>query len=379
MRFSSLWHYFKNGEEEKKNDMIAFMEEGGWQYVTSCGFLHIFETEDESAVPLETDAVTTIMALHKTMWKTVILPVVLIVAAGVLFVGMQIQSLLTSPLFSFGGDEVNWALMVMALFVLSAIAGIVFLISYFNWYRKAVRIAKEENAVTPFTAFPSLAITFGLFYFEIIIIWTERLVFGDDSAMYRILLIFMGILTALLSLLQYKVNHQKSSMQVVRRSIILVGLCIVCCGIALFVPSKKKDNSLPIEQAPLVKADFGDTGSLQYLSAYKQNFLFDRLDVNQYEGDDQMFSFGYTYINCHLEILEDALFNDLLQWMERSHGGVFVESDPEAYSVDTLYVHHDDRYAYLFRNGKDMACVTFDFQPTDEQLQYALDVLCDWN
>ena len=33
----------------------------------------------------------------------------------------------------------------------------------------------------------------------------------------------------------------------------------------------------------------------------------------------------------------------------------------------------------LFRNGKDMACVTFDFQPTDEQLQYALDVLCDWN
>lgn len=379
VRYSSLWHYFKNGEEEKKKDMISFVEESGWQYVTSCGFLHIFKTEDDNAVPLETDALTTIMALYKTMIKTVVLPVLFVVVMCITFVLIQWHSLFTSPLFSFGGDGVNQGLFAMGGLILSAFAGIAFLGSYFNWYRKALHSAKKEGVVIAFTPLPHLIFTVCLLYLVVVILWIQRLIIAEDSAVYRILLIFMGSCTALLSIMQYRVMKQESGMKTMKRSICLVLLGVVCCGIALFVPAEKKDSTLPIEQAPLVKDDFGDASHLEYISSYKQNFLFDRLDVSQYEEGKKQEHFGYTYINCHVVWLEEALFNDLLRWMESSHRGTFYAGNPDEYDVDDLYIYDDEEHpAYLFHKGKDMACITFGWQPADHEVLYAIETLIDW-
>lgn len=377
VRYSSLWHYFKNDEEEKKQDMIAFVEDSGWQYVTSCGCLHIFKTEDEKAVPLETDALMTIEALHKTMWKTVVLPVLFVIAFVGYFLFSQLNLLFSEPLYAFGGEGVNFGLVVMGWFVLSALAGIAFLISYFSWYRKAVHTAKEEGIIIPFTPFPLLGFTLGLLYFGAVIFWIQRLTLAEDSAIYRILLIFMGGLMALLSFMQYRVMKEERNLKSLKRSLVLVVLGFVCCGAALFVPHRKNDTTLPIEQAPLVKADFGDTSSLQYSSSYKQDFLFERVDVSQYEHVNDVSSFGYTYVNSHMEILRDALFNDLLRWMERSHGGTFAEADPEKYGVDALYIH-TPLNACLFRKGNEMACITFDWEPADDEVRYAIEALTEW-
>lgn len=343
VRYSSFWHYFKNGEDEKKKDMIAFVEDSGWHYVTSCGSLHIFKTEDDAALPLETDAVMTIMALHKTMMKTAVLPILFVILFVGYFTFSQLNLLFTEPLYAFGGDGVNYGLFVMGWFVLSAIAGIAFLISYFNWHHKAVHTAIEEGVVSSFTPFPFLVVTMALLYFGAVIFWIQRLTLAEDSAIYRILLIFMGGLMALLSYMQYRVMKEERNLRSLKRAAVLVVLGVVCCGVALFVPERKKDTTLSIEQAPLVKADFMESASIQYQSVYEQkNILFDKLDIYQYEGENAFSSFGYTYVNSHLEILNDALFNNLLQWMETSYGGTFVESDPKKYGTDVLYILHDE-------------------------------------
>lgn len=113
VRYSSIWHYFRNGEDEKKKDMIAFVEDSGWHYVTSCGSLHIFKTEDDGALPLETDAVMTIMALHKTMMKTAVLPILFVILFVGYFTFSQLNLLFTEPLYYFGGDGVNQGLFSM--------------------------------------------------------------------------------------------------------------------------------------------------------------------------------------------------------------------------------------------------------------------------
>lgn len=365
-RYSSLWHYFKENEDEKKNEMIAFIEEGGWHYVTSCVSLHIFKTEENDAVPLETDALTTLRALHKTMMKTVVLPVFFVVVTVALFTLQLIHMLFTSPLYSFGGDNVNHALIAMALLVLSAIAGLLFLIRYFFWYKKA----KEEEVVIPFSPFPLLALTFGLMFIGIVFIWSHRLVLAEDSYMYRTTLIVMGVLAALFSFMQYKVHRQKSSMDVVKRSIVLVLVGLACWGIAFFVPVEKKDTTLSIQEAPLVKEDFGQPGSSQYFSHCTKNFLYERLYVRQYEEGSED-GFRYTYIQCHLPVLEDALFNDFKQSI---YGVTFVESDIEPYGVDELYVD-EAQNEYLFRKGNKMADIAFDWHPTEQELQYAIEAM----
>ena len=215
------------------------METGVWHYLTSCGSLHLFKTEDENSVALETDALTTVRALHKTMMKTAVLPILLVVLLVAWFMAMQIDQLFTSPLYYFGGDDVNQGLAAMALLVLSAIAGLLFLIRYFFWYQKAKHKA-TEGIVIPFTPFPLLAISFGLLIICTVLLWSHRLVLEEDSYLYRTIFIVMGAVIALLSFVQYKVNHEKSSMRVVRRSFIMVIVGVACCAIALVVPVKKK-------------------------------------------------------------------------------------------------------------------------------------------
>ena len=56
--------FLENRKSPQVQEYLALCEESGWEFVAGDGYLYIFCTEDDNAVPLQTDARTYLDSIH---------------------------------------------------------------------------------------------------------------------------------------------------------------------------------------------------------------------------------------------------------------------------------------------------------------------------
>ena len=127
---------------EGQKTMEEFCAYAGWNLVTAYGPLQVFSNEREDPLPIETDPVTELAAIHASAKKNYLPSYIALLFITILNIALQIGQLRTFPLSYLSQNTTifNW---LCQLCLLTMCCQEVF--GYFRWYRKAERAAEETG------------------------------------------------------------------------------------------------------------------------------------------------------------------------------------------------------------------------------------------
>lgn len=122
--------------------MREYCERTGWKLAAEQGQMQIFCNEEANPVPIETEAWIQVKNIHETMKKGIVLTHKVLLINAILQLGLQIIQFLVNPLdWLARGFNFYLVWCWIALGVGSATE----LIHYHIWYKKARRMAEEEE------------------------------------------------------------------------------------------------------------------------------------------------------------------------------------------------------------------------------------------
>lgn len=125
---------YASNQTEKLKTYRDFCRDAGWEYVGATGYLHIFYTEDENAVAVETDSQERYQRICQACRGSVFLFTVIFGLTA----GMNLYSCyVNGTIFCMNG----WVAMLLAV-VLVWYAG-----EYFLWKRQAVKTLEESGTL----------------------------------------------------------------------------------------------------------------------------------------------------------------------------------------------------------------------------------------
>ena len=145
LKFSVI--YFKNASEydpklpESQLRFQEYCEYTGWEFAASRGETLVYYSEDEDALPLETDPVVEVKSVHSVMWRRWLLPY--------LWLGFSHGYRLFEQLKDFGYDPITcMKIDYVSLLIIQFLVAFFFLteaLEYLVWYIRATRIAKNDG------------------------------------------------------------------------------------------------------------------------------------------------------------------------------------------------------------------------------------------
>lgn len=126
------------GEEQK--EFIAFCEQTGWKFVSSWAQMQFFYNEQQNPVPLDTDPVMEIEAIHKTMRKGFLPIYWWLVIISLLGCGSGWFSMINRPI-DFWGNFIYC--FTLATWVMCLLFYITEILTYSSWRRRARSAAQH--------------------------------------------------------------------------------------------------------------------------------------------------------------------------------------------------------------------------------------------
>ena len=148
VHYSIVFFPKTNALEPEPSDSLVMMREycerTGWKLVAEQGQMQVFCNEEENPVPIETEAWIQVKNIHETMKKGIVLTHCLLLVNAIWQLGLQAMQFFADPL--------NWLSMgynfyMIWTWIFLGIGSAVELIHYFAWYKKAKRIAEEEETL----------------------------------------------------------------------------------------------------------------------------------------------------------------------------------------------------------------------------------------
>lgn len=144
IRFSVT--YFKKASaydlkpSKEQESYMDLCEYSGWEYVASAGEIQVFCSEDKYTTPLETDSITKVNNIHKTM-KKIFIPSYIVLAIVLL---LNVINVFSGFLFDTIDVLANDFLMLSGICsLLALVLVIVEFTAYFGWKKKALKKAEE--------------------------------------------------------------------------------------------------------------------------------------------------------------------------------------------------------------------------------------------
>lgn len=124
--------------------MWEFCEQTGWKLAAQLGQMQIFYNEAEHPVPIETEAWIQVKNIHETAKSSVIFTYGILLFNSILQIGTQTMQFALEPIdwLAFG-----YNVFLLLVWIAFGIGCSVELIYYYAWYRKAKRIAEEEEVL----------------------------------------------------------------------------------------------------------------------------------------------------------------------------------------------------------------------------------------
>ena len=166
---STLWRYRKE-KPRKVHISILYVADGstynpeptsgenlledlsadnGWQLLARWGQMQIFYSEEENPKPLETDPVSQVEAIHRSMKKNGIPTARWQILNGLILLGMMLFQLFTFPVDYLSQGFWFWLIPDSVLIMLM---GITSLILWHLWYKRATEAAQEGRYISVWNA-----------------------------------------------------------------------------------------------------------------------------------------------------------------------------------------------------------------------------------
>ncbi|MBR4049769.1 MAG: DUF2812 domain-containing protein [Clostridia bacterium] len=162
LKFSVV--YFKNASEydprltESQLRFQEYCEYTGWEFAASRAQTLVYYSENENAVPLETDAVVEVKSVHSVMWRRWLLPYVLLIFSQGLRLYTYLGRIAQDPVTSLLTGSITLIVieLVSILFCLSEA------VEYIVWYMRAKRLAKLNGTFLSTKNYSNIKVMFVL-------------------------------------------------------------------------------------------------------------------------------------------------------------------------------------------------------------------------
>ena len=137
---------FNPGPTEGQESLAELCAAAGWEKVSDWAQAQIFSTEDQNAVPLETDEALRLENIHRSMKKSFLPGNIVLLALGLLMSYSFLGTLFVRPLRVF---ESNAKMFTGMLFLLVVLLEIYTLVHYCRWRKRSRRSIEEGGPCAP--------------------------------------------------------------------------------------------------------------------------------------------------------------------------------------------------------------------------------------
>lgn len=401
---------FDPGPTDGELTKIDYCREDGWELAARWGVMQIFYSEDPDAVPIETEPVTQVENICRSMKKNVLFPQALICVILLWNLFLRVSQWKRDPAGELSSPYSLYAALMFAVLLLACLYEIAF---YFFWSRKARAAARNSGVFLPIRSRPaasSILVALSVLLFLL----ACRALEGTLGSMALWLCAVPLIIAAgnlLKSFLKKwgvprNLNRIISVCSVFLLTFLLLGSITAAILRGELRPDNGKtvvgtyelygrtryiyDDPLLLEIEEL--ADPGTLHGTQWSkeAEHQETFLLSRSEYRQYavpgEGNDRAaeFELSYTVIEVKQNFLYSFIKNAVLNARQDEvyDGGVFTDHyEP----VDASVWHADEAYqlhwsesvlnTYLICRQNRIVEVKFYWEPTAEQIALAAERL----
>ena len=379
-----------------------FCAQDGWELAARWDAMQIFYTNRADAVPIDTDPVTQVETIHRTMSKRVLTAQLLSLALYLFVLVSQLRQLWRNPVDYLSTPSY---LFPLPLWMLLVVFPLYELGHYFLWHRRAKQAAEQGVFLPVHTNRP-----LGWCLLAVAILLLILSLAGSVRkflflAVWLAVILAMGLLGRCLSRWLKKRGVSRRVNQVVTMGCVLLltvaGLAGLTAGILTgllpFGDSRQPVGSyqwgsrtLDIydDPMPLTVEDLVETDTQYSKEAHcQETFLLSRCEYDQrplFNQDERDYQLSYTVTDVKLPFLYDFIRQNLLEERQDEviDDYVFVDHyepiDAAPWGAQAAYqVQRDDgpRDTYLICWENRMVEITFYWTPTPEQIRTAGEIL----
>lgn len=395
----SVVYYPKDVKEgttisDDRQNFIDLCSSGGWNYVMNSGKLHIFSTDDENAPPIDTDAPIQIECIHKFAKAEIVYGYLFLIFACIFFSGFIIYELWKEPV-----NTLKDATPIFWLTPVTLIFSVVNVISYLNWYRKA-KSAAENGEFTD----TKMIIRFEVLFWFPLYFGFGLLSFFSFMRIRDILFTLGIIISGIILFIIYKAIKNKilkserkeiSKIRLKRFAAVMLAVLWLGSGIGTYIAIPKPYYKVKVKSefgnmysqnvyldknAPLDIGDFKETGnktvsrekiSRELLLIKETEWSFGTVEDDK-DNDGLFLYYSVTDVRftpmlerCKNEII----FNHIVYGAKK-----FNLTD----KFESYRYYIDDKTpmnSYAFCNGNRIITVDFSWEPSEEELIFAVEEL----
>lgn len=393
---------FDPGPTEGELTKQDYCRQDGWELVARWGVMQIFSSENPDAVPIETEPVTQVENLRRSMRKNVLLPQAVLCGMLLWNLFLRFSWWRRDPIGELSDPASLYSTFMFAVLTLDCLYEIGF---YFHWTRKARRAAEEDGVFLPVRSKPVVSwILIALSALLVLLSYSSQKL---PVGLALFLLCGIPAITVIGNFLKRwlrkrgasrNVNRAVSMGAVLLLTFLLLGLmtaAILRGGLRMgsehtVVGTYElygRTREICGDPLPLEIEDLADVSARWSKQAdHKESFLLSSTEYSQYavpvDGNDRVDEreLEYTVTEVKWDWLYGFVRQAILESRQDEVHGDFVLTDhyepvdPVPWGADDAYqVNFSDSMlnTWLLFRGNRIVELTFYWEPTPEQLEKA--------
>ncbi len=381
---------------EKQRTLQEFCNHAGWVLGDSQGPMQVFYNENEDPLPIETDPVVELENIHKTVKKTYLNSYWLLLVVWLLNLAMRLFDVFQTPLSFFGS---NLSLFNLSNCLALVVMCLVEIMGYYHWHRKAERAAIESGEFIKTRNFKWVELVIlGVMLLELEFLLTtmESLLAQTMGIMFGEILCVIVIGQCLIRLMK-RFKFSAGTNKLVSMVTVSLLTIVVIGGTTAYMMTREipaepgvetyefrgstfeiHHDDLPLTVKDLIEPDY-DRYSYE-LSRENSIFMTTQNAVQSSRMGETAATIRYDIYDIHLPAIFEVCFQDILHSYDKFNnfddaGNITNDSyqavDAALWGADAAYCRYSGGLPtnkFLLRYDQRIVEITFDWQPTPEQM-----------
>lgn len=374
LHFAVLYYPIGNeytrGLTKEQSAFRDLCEESGWNLAAYCKDMMIYYSEEEEPVPIETEAITQVDAIHEGMKKGVLKGQIGLFVVMLLNLIRFVLDVKNRPFETLSS---NLNLYIGAVCLVASVTLIAEITGYFLWHRKAFKLAKEAGAFLPTKGLKFLR----TLWISIIVVGFAWVVFSLES--WKAALVYVGTFIVTLAVLSLGIHIVKKVKQgpgtlddrISKAGISWFLIYVILWIILFFGISAGIDSS---ESKIEHKVDYD--GYSYELEVSESPFLTSVVvDQDSYMEETDQFMFRCMMYKTKYEKIREICWEAMKGIYEDNE---LIMEDKSLWQAEEAYFEKSeftDRWCYLILWEDRVMSIVFGFEPTEEQIQATVEKL----
>ena len=371
LRFALVYFPEVTGFEPTKPEGHSRMEDlcagTGWQLAATAGKFQIYYNEDPDPVELETDPMTQVQVIHRTMKKNFLPSYAILAVMSVLQLVMQITNLTRDFGLQYSGavyyfSGVSWLMIpvwsaLLLLYVLE-------LSRYLLWYRRAKKRAEEE-LMTPSPASRWVQTLAILLLLGILLSWLGSGAMTQFVYLTLLALLAVLVISVLAAKLMKRMKVSAWLNQIITMSLAVIVAVLLIMGMANSIISSHREP--PVEgQLPLRLEDLGyaTTENRVHMEVQGTPLITRTYCLHRPDRPQTTPELEYIIADVHAKFLWNTCVEDFLK-----NGAQSVDAAPwqadSAWRVNNRF--SSEEFVYVLTWGDRLVWLDLEIEPTDAQ------------